>query len=1518
MNKHSKLISYIFTAVCAVFFSTQCAMGMEKPVNDGKEEIEQAARTQKYRKSVEALSAVDKQQIIRLETALKNCDALSEKLSRLVQDGQAVLFDRVAYKMKIEAIFCYALVLRQHKIEQIAFSDEAFKDINEAITNYKHIVDPQLITLINGINAGDLSLVKAILKAHTLDLNSFDEHFFPPLFYAIMHNRKDMVLALTDAGASVNVRYFDGLIPLLLVDKDMVEIRTILLNLGADIDFVDARGETPLATAIGTAQFYDSPMVVNALLARNDVSLTKKVQGKTIAELIGAAFDPAKGTTSESRELHTRFLCALTEAQKRIEKRKEELLAKIQQAKAAPQTAAAPKDAKEAAEIQQTASAANKPSAAAGSRLDAQSKDSKKSIVSLSKQKLAATTKMFKSVPKRTPILRTFQPSKQMVDEIEEIARGTNEQRIRHMKLIHPKAEMTLHKKMLIQALEAGIVRILRRFVDLGFAVETVLLKTNLTTLIEKTTPAFGKDAKTIFTVIKMKSFAYGDIVNQFETNTAFDAIVNAIHQGDALKLRLILKSDASLIDHFDECGLSPLFYAVVFNEIECVKVLLEFGADFMAFNRAGLMAPLLVQAKNNEIAQLFKSTPHSDPQSMLQQSLSKAVCTNYEVAALMVPQLLEMGAVVEDEHMDKIKERKVSAQKNKKNQPETIVFDAMEIMLRTHQLNAVKKQRKKKKLILTSGVLGDQIAFPLGLGASAAASSLSDQQKDAIAKLQFDEKEKLELAISAQALMNAHAICRNIGRVLRQGDDKAFLIDAWSKIMLQIVQERFVLFFVEKGIAKENFESNEAIAQLEKNVDIIVAQAFKEFRNNSLKLYAAPGRKQDHKWNQLLDAVLAFDAARIGQLLKEFAGGSSNIFFDSITVQLFAVMNGLLDKKKGHEILKQLHSAGAHFDGINDIGLSPILLTHEAFGFTVDELAQYGAKNVSATSFLTSLASPEFSNIMLPITRSYIAHGLKMTPVLIENIKVIMSHNASDAYIPVWHEIKNYCAEHRQKQKKEKRKKEIAQKLKDEEESAAQARDDAKKQADIAEQQKAAALKKRDDENRARLQREREYFENQQKAQESATVTPSKSANGVDSNNAAGGAADPVASSMDAKADNESSGTANPPAQTAQQKSVKTQLLTLTDKEKSAYAEEREKEHRAYNARLVEERGKATATLFDTYIPPTRLNNRNAAQAVLKASEAPKVKMPAQQQPIASAASAAQPKPKNSRSKTESEVVSSRSGSAGVTKKVSASAKMQNEIEETNRRIAALKKQLEEKQRKESADAKAIADKAHVAQKNADEELTKRNEELAQMHKEDLYVAPLAKPTATAAPAMQHLTEAQTNAPASGSTAMHSGRLRIKPTISSVVKGVPIFDGTLRQQFQKPTLVQVEAFQRKLAQSKAEKEALALAQKATAKRAQKMKEESHADAQFMAHQKTYPDFCDPSTIYYTDNNLKAWKKAHKVYANANLCSVCNKNGWAAPKANRMPATQSQLVADYLAQYRQDNPISAGSIFAGM
>jgi len=160
------------------------------------------------------------------------------------------------------------------KFSEIFFDDPentgiAVKALNEIrATSFFLDIEKKIILLIN---AG-------------ADVNARTENgLIPLMLISFLISNPDVISAFLDAGADVNARTEDGLTPLMLAaGMNTQEIVLILLAAGADVNAMDETGITPLMAA---AENNSNPQMVSALLAAGADGSVKNDDGKTAFDL---------------------------------------------------------------------------------------------------------------------------------------------------------------------------------------------------------------------------------------------------------------------------------------------------------------------------------------------------------------------------------------------------------------------------------------------------------------------------------------------------------------------------------------------------------------------------------------------------------------------------------------------------------------------------------------------------------------------------------------------------------------------------------------------------------------------------------------------------------------------------------------------------------------------------------------------------------------------------------------------------------------------------------------------------------------------------------------------------------------------------------------------------------------------------------------------------------------------------------------------------------------------------------
>jgi ankyrin repeat protein len=102
---------------------------------------------------------------------------------------------------------------------------------------------------IKAIKAGNLAEVKRLIGegVQLSPKDKYDDH--DPLFYACLESNNDIIRALLDAGAKVEIEKANSSYLMLVVSKRNVEGVKLLLERGANVNYYGKQSETPMTRA---------------------------------------------------------------------------------------------------------------------------------------------------------------------------------------------------------------------------------------------------------------------------------------------------------------------------------------------------------------------------------------------------------------------------------------------------------------------------------------------------------------------------------------------------------------------------------------------------------------------------------------------------------------------------------------------------------------------------------------------------------------------------------------------------------------------------------------------------------------------------------------------------------------------------------------------------------------------------------------------------------------------------------------------------------------------------------------------------------------------------------------------------------------------------------------------------------------------------------------------------------------------------------------------------------------------
>jgi hypothetical protein len=112
-------------------------------------------------------------------------------------------------------------------------------------------IRPNLPPLVGAARAGQTDLIAALIKQGADPNAPAGGNGWTPLMHAIHKNQKSSVIALLDAGASVDARGTDGMTPLMMAaGYGYTDLVDALLDRGADARLQLSDGENALSLAV--------------------------------------------------------------------------------------------------------------------------------------------------------------------------------------------------------------------------------------------------------------------------------------------------------------------------------------------------------------------------------------------------------------------------------------------------------------------------------------------------------------------------------------------------------------------------------------------------------------------------------------------------------------------------------------------------------------------------------------------------------------------------------------------------------------------------------------------------------------------------------------------------------------------------------------------------------------------------------------------------------------------------------------------------------------------------------------------------------------------------------------------------------------------------------------------------------------------------------------------------------------------------------------------------------------------
>jgi ankyrin repeat protein len=1277
----------------------------------------------------------------------------------------------------------------QHVFRMIAdYSVISVKSLREGM-HASVETESKVPQLIDALCALDADRAETLLKSGVNPME-FDANDCAPIYYALAFQSEGMIALLAkympdDAARKqlVNLKNNKGLIPLLLVAPAAQEARVMLEKYGADINHVDAAGATPLRTAIVAAGNDEDNCVATSLIAHK-------------ARVVQEDYDYAAQVKVADSEIVKSAFASMQALLKAKINEREQLTLKLKKL-------AEKSNGSKSAAAGETAAAARS-GAKKTTAKDAKHDGEGTRVVRTEKEVLA----------------RIAQLSENDLEDLERRAKAfVNVDNIITINGIPAQIKrdttLFLMEDVRREMKQRCFARFLSFFKGIGLSEHQIKDKKIIERIVKKALPFARQVLEGILIKIGSEAQLVAELYRYSVTeNNELEGLIDAICAQDD---KAIDRSTHLNINpnQFDRHHFAPIYYAVMLNQERMIQKLIKAAvkADINLINVYGLSALLIAHPFMNismhrcliaNGAQLDTSSLEAAVTGMHQRNSPK----------LTVIAALAQNGVMPTLALQRFGLKLYESATNDKDKAlyaEMMEFLGMPI-IEAPSLDAQLKQltdwwnSPKGTLaepITDTWSMGSRRGNAAGLNAVAAPmplrgmiinpTQLTGIVMDNVALEQFklSQEEVNELETIAQASFSVRKGSKKLDELkrLEPNNTRVALLANHYILGAAQIELQFQNFFMVRNIHFSKFQYDDFAKRVQEKVGPKACKLISKI-NIKMKTVKMPldskimSLKADKKLLLLLAAVIAQDIPRVKQLLKD---GASPILEDDqkLLPMHYAIMSALINPAKADEIIGILIEHGANVNNPNFFGSAPILLAHEFLQLKNPAILKPVLAQATLIRAIHASRSegPFIVKALIDCGLSVGEKECKLIDKLLLNAQRLPKNDPRrTTYITHAVEMQKILRE--------------AKKIQDQKvahDEKAQAEAEAKEKRD-----KKLAQKAKNKEAREALEKQLREMQKQENAARSAEQD-------IVALVAIAAPASSPAPLEGATKTGEEIVNENRPTQAAPEvlDVPKSGAFKLSAKEMAAYKKELERERLAELKRRDEEYGNATPTLFASYVPPTRLSKsqRLAQEALQPSSETPVVIMPAQQQAVASV-SAAVVQPKNNRRKpAASGVDTSRSGSAAVTKKMSASAVMKRETEEMNRRFAAFNEQKrkaeEEKQRKEK----------ESAQKALEEEMLRKNQELAQMQACDTFVAPVAKPMATGAPSMEHLAQAKEQLATAAASRL---RIKVANTSSPTPPDVSIESETPR--FESPTKQQSEAFKKRAAQAAEEKRAKELA----------------------------------------------------------------------------------------------------------
>lgn len=512
------------------------------------------------------------------------------------------------------------------KFSKIMCVNENSIDKNE-FNDFKQNINKQISLLNCLIFGGYHKKMDELVKSDKTLVSKKTELFNMPLFSAVLMNDIEAARIILAAGGSANVVTRDGVFPLLLVEPQAQEMNALLLQYKADINDLitdtDSIVDMTKNYAYQTGEF----AAFDALIERDDIDINHVINAQERKS------EPINGKDVENATqliLRTKYIDnALALARNRLEiaqkkKMLDQILAKEKN-----------NDETQTNCMPSIAVKADGTSVAIG-------------FLNPETLMIKSVENLNKNIPdnKNDWNIKQFKPSAQKIDELENLRKVNNEM------VAFVKKEETFVKKETLKVKVAKImgvrlnVRSCMFLHQMGVPIDSLFVHETYKKLFNFDFKPKTRIFLTVYASISPLELDRDMLLCMMQQPEPLLQLIDAILECDYGKMEILLKDEKVNPNQFDDQAFAPIYYAVVFDNVEAVKILHRYKADLNLMNEYGIVPLALAPGHKSKVAQFLRENS-VDPNTLSVQNKS-AIRTALEkpcsITELIIEALLRIN----------------------------------------------------------------------------------------------------------------------------------------------------------------------------------------------------------------------------------------------------------------------------------------------------------------------------------------------------------------------------------------------------------------------------------------------------------------------------------------------------------------------------------------------------------------------------------------------------------------------------------------------------------------------------------------------------------------------------------------------------------------------------------------------------------------------------------------------------------------------------------------------------------